>query len=88
MTSASGRTEHTTLKIQNFNGIFPELNTLPAQTATAEWVMMVGKTFSCYEINQISLTQSNNSKGSILIFPTFNVPFIIIKLHIISDKES
>lgn len=50
MTSASGRIEHIMLKTQNFKGIFPEPNTLPAQTATTEWVMMVGKTFLRYAI--------------------------------------
>ena len=43
MTSASGRLEHTMLKIQNFKDSFPELKPNPEETATTEWVMIVGK---------------------------------------------
>ena len=67
MTSASGRTEHIMLKIQNFSGIFPEVNTLPAQTAKAEWVMMVGKTFPRYEINKAGLSYINSFNDLILM---------------------
>jgi len=43
ITSASGRAEHTMLKIQNFRDSFPELKPLAEETATTEWVMIVGK---------------------------------------------
>jgi hypothetical protein len=47
MTSASGRVEHAKLKIQNFKDSFPELKPRAEKPAITEWVMIVGKAFTC-----------------------------------------
>jgi hypothetical protein len=43
MTSASGRLEQMTLKIQNLKDFSTRLKLHPAETATTEWVIIVGK---------------------------------------------
>jgi hypothetical protein len=46
MTSASGRLEQMILKIQNFRDLLRKVVLTPAETATTEWVIIVGNAIS------------------------------------------